>query len=604
MTGLRGVAVTAPRRRDLTTAAHAAIPIVAAIAWFIALARVETRDVGDLGLVSALPVEVFLVLGIAAASFAGAVAAREPSERLALLHVLALIAMLYGATGAVAEVPSFHVTWRHAGVAEYIAEHGSVDRAIDAYFNWPGFFALAASASELAGLDNPVGLARYAPVVFNLLYLPPLVVIARSVTRDERAVWTGVWIFFATNWVGQDYFAPQAAAYALYLVLLALLLTWFAGPPRPGPRTRMPLLVRIARAFGHRLAVAPLRDAPLRARQRIALAGACAIVAVATVVTHQLTPFAMLVVVAAMVIVGRCSLSGLPLFILVAVGGWVTFAAGPFLAGHIEALKGEIGQVGSTLSASVGDRVRGSGEHTAVVYVRIALAVFVWALAIAGAVSLLRRRTRWPTLALILLAPLTLVVLQGYGGEIVLRVYMFALPFAAVFAGILIAPSQRRVWLSGLVAAAAATLLLAGFLFARYGNERINLFTRDELAVVDRLYGLAPEGSVLVSANPNVPWQGRHYADYDYLALSRRLPDLVEEKGRLDLADETAWLIEQKGGRGFVLFTRSSRAYDELLGEQSWGSAAKLERALAASSRFRRIHANADGAIYELRGGT
>ena len=76
---------------------------------------------------------------------------------------------------------------------------------------------------------------------------------------DGRAVWAGVWIFFATNWVGQDYFSPQGLVYALYLVVLAILLTWFAGPPG-GRRRVFRLPARFARAPGIRMGAAPLSD--------------------------------------------------------------------------------------------------------------------------------------------------------------------------------------------------------------------------------------------------------------------------------------------------------------------------------------------------------
>jgi hypothetical protein len=603
--GISSVSAPPRSRPELATVAHAAVPVAAAVLWFAVLARVDAREVGDLGLVSALPLGAFAALALATVSFAALVARERPRNGLALIHVAALIVMLYGATGAIGDVPSFSVTWRHAGVAEHIAEQGSVARAIDAYFNWPGFFALAAAASEVAGLDNPIGLARWSPVALNLLYLAPLVVIARSASADWRVVWAAAWIFFATNWVGQDYFSPQGVGFALYLVLLAILLTWFPGRASGERRLGWRLRDRLDRFSGFRFALAPLDEPPLRAAQRAALIAVCAAVAVAAIVSHQLTPFAMIATVGTMVVLGRCSVGGLPLFMVVAVGGWLAFAAGPYLEGHIDVLKGEIGQVGSNLSSSVGDRVQGSDDHTVVVYFRIGLTALVWALGGAGALMVLMRRARWPTAALIFLAPLALVFLQGYGGEILLRIYMFVLPFAALFAAALVtAAGRRRPWLTGCAAAAVGAVLLGGFLFARYGNERINLFTDGEMATIERLYDMAPPGSVLVSANPNIAWQGQAYDDYDYVVLSRKLPDLAEEKGKLDLPAETASLIAEKGqAAGYVVFTRSTRYYDELLGEQPWGSTTELERALGASPRFRRVYSNADGAIFQLTEG-
>src|SRR5204863_1433745 len=96
-----------------------------------------------------------------------------------------------------------------------------------AYHNWPGFFALTALLTESAGLERGIDLAPWASMFFNLLYLGPLVVILRSVTRDERVVWLSVWLFYLGNWIGQDYFAPQALNYFFHLTVIAVLLTWF-----------------------------------------------------------------------------------------------------------------------------------------------------------------------------------------------------------------------------------------------------------------------------------------------------------------------------------------------------------------------------------------
>ena len=46
----------------------------------------------------------------------------------------------------------------------------------------------------------------------------------RGLTRNTRLIWLGLWIFFIITWVGQDYFAPQAMAYALYLTCIGLLI--------------------------------------------------------------------------------------------------------------------------------------------------------------------------------------------------------------------------------------------------------------------------------------------------------------------------------------------------------------------------------------------
>ena len=60
--------------------------------------------------------------------------------------------------------------------------------------------------------------------MFNLINLVVLRYVFRGLTRNTRLIWLGLWIFFIINWVGQDYFSPQAMAYVLYLACIGLLI--------------------------------------------------------------------------------------------------------------------------------------------------------------------------------------------------------------------------------------------------------------------------------------------------------------------------------------------------------------------------------------------
>ena len=63
----------------------------------------------------------------------------------------------------------------------------------------------------------------------------------RGLTRNTRLVWLALWVFFIITWVGQDYFAPQAMAYALYLACIGLLVR------RPVTRSMLaPFVVMVA----------------------------------------------------------------------------------------------------------------------------------------------------------------------------------------------------------------------------------------------------------------------------------------------------------------------------------------------------------------------
>ena len=562
------------------------VVLAAAALWIDSLRDVEIDRITDVGLAAALPAGAFAALSMAALSFALALRRPNVSTPLAVLHLVVLIVMLHGATSLIDEEPAFNVVWRHAGVTDYVMTTGRVNPDIDAYFNWPGFFILAALVTRTAGLDSALGLSGWAPVAFELLYLPALVVISRAFTADRRLAWVAVWLFYVTNWVGQDYLSPQAMGYLLYLAMVAVILTTLsrrAAPDLAGWRergTRLLLRLRI------RLPGVALEEVEPAARatpaQRAALVLICVVMIAATVGSHQLTPWMMLASLLLLVGLRRCTARGLPLITGVLLVAWMTYLASAYLDGHLKPLLGQTLDVQQAVSANVSGRLQGSDGHLLVVRLRMAMSVLVWLLAIAGAVRGTRRGAASPSHLILALAPAMLAVLQPYGGEMLMRVYLFSLPFAACYAALALAPGPgRRPWQLPLVLAAGGALLLTGFIFTRYGNERATLFTPSEVRAVDRLYEIAPPGSLLVAASPNVPWKQRHYADYRYQVLSRQLQFAGPPPSSQELAAAVArYMKRNPTAPAYLITTRSQKVYDDLLGAQAWGSSTDIERAV------------------------
>ncbi len=539
-----------------------------ALLWTGVLLGVPSASVGDTGLVSALPPSAFLALLLACAGFVAALMLPRTTPRTRLGHLLVVIFMLYGAPHLIADVPTFNVTWRHAGVTTYITDNGSVDPGINAYFNWPGYFMVQALAVELAGLESALGLSRWTPLAFNLLYLAPLLLIARTASGDPRLPWVAASVFYLGNWVYQDYPSPQGLAYVLYLCLVAILLAWLHGRD----------------------------ERSVTPRARAALMIVCFVIVLATVGTHQLTPFAMLAAVTALAALRYSSFRALPAIVLVMTLAWVVFAAGTYLNGHIDALKEQVGQIGATISSSVGSRVSGSEQHVLVTRLRLATAAGLWLLAMLAALRLLRRGAgRFGPHIALAAVPFSLVLLQAYGGEIVLRVYFFSLPFVAVLIASLVPARMGRLAVVGfgIVAAVAS----AAFLVTRYGNQRIELFTQSEVQLVKHAYEIAPDGALLLAPNPQLPWELTRLG-----AVRSRTLDSVF-KDRPGPPRDLARAIAEVAGDAptYVLLTRNTREYEMLFGRPRWGTIAQLERSLATSPLFHRGFRNRDGEIFSLR---
>jgi hypothetical protein len=589
-----------------STAGPILVSLAALALWVVSLPRVNLRQVDDVGLATVLPVSVFLALVLATAAFAWTLGQRPLLRPVLLLQVVVLVVMLYGMNPMVEPVPGPNILWRHAGIADHVATTGTIDPRIDAYFNWPGFFVLVAFLSSATGLNSILQLgAAWAPVFFNLLFLGPLLLLYRHATSDHRLIWLAMWFFYITNWIQQDYLAPQALTYFLYLLILGILLCWF-GTDRstwPAPARflpwRPPLPSLVTSLFDERPAPAPILLAP--SGRRAGLMAVVIVLFAAAVPSHQLTPFAVLVAVSALVIVRRCSARGLPVLMLSMLAAWITFMSAAYLAGHLSVLSGHVGQVNSIAAANVADRLTGSSGHQFVVHIRLALTALLWMLALLG--WLRRRRQGQDDVAFTVLAvaPFLLMGLQSYGGELLLRVYLFGLPFFAFLAAGLFLPvksgaaSWRTVGAIGL----AGIMLLSGFMFARYGNERIDHFSRAELAAVRHLYEIAPPGSLLLAATSDLPWKFRDYARYEY----RTVPNLPNS-GNGDLAKPVLAIMRQHRQPGaYLIVTRSQRADDQARSILPPGSLDRLESRLRRSPAVQLVYANQDAQIYSLRPG-
>lgn len=549
--------------------------------WALGLATIDLRGMTDLGLVSVLPVIAVGGLVLLCVSFAMTLP-RTKGIGVPLLHVLALVVMLFAIPAIVEQAPRFNVAWRHAGITEVLLRTQQIDPQIDAYFSWPGFFALGALLTEATGLRSTLDLVAWAPVVFNLLYLGPLLLILRAATGDRTIIWLSIWIFYLANWISQDYYAPQAYGFFIYLLIIGLLLTYFGAQNRP----IWPLSQRF---FAGPMAVNRPQLGPL---QRAGLVALILVMFGSLSASHQLTPFAVVGIVIVLAALGRITLSGLPAVMIVILGTWLSYMAVNFLQGHLGDLIASIGSVDNTVAANLTGRFRGTPEHLVVVVVRSLSSVALWALAAVGAVRQLFARRIDLTWTMLAIAPFSLLLLQSYGGEILLRVYLFALPFMSLLAASALAGSGDRSARRALtVVLASSIFLLASFLVSRYGNERVDMITPGEATGMVELYEIAPRESQLVAASANVFWKYRDYELYHYVIAT----DAVL---RLDVPAIVKTMRARPGSAGYLILSRAQLASLELANNMSVDRWVELRTRLEQTPGVHIAYENPDITIY------
>jgi len=608
----------APAVRPGRTALGLLLPLAAALGlWGWSLQHVDVSDLGGFGLPAQLPWSYWAAVALLLLGFVGALRRRGRHPVWPAAYTVALLLVQRATSALVYHTLLYAWTWKHIDIIDrLLANGGHVELgnqlgAMAPYDQWVGFFAANTALIRMLGLNTALSYAAWAPFVSSLVLIVPLYLVFRCFSRDQRLVWTALWIFFLGNWVGQDYFSPQAFAFFLYLGVLAVVFRQFAREGRPGLLSSLDA--------GYPLGAEPRR--PLDRRSRLLWTLLLLPVLVAIAAAHQLTPVMLAVGLVALCLTRRYRNLWLALLACAIPAIWDFSSALAFFRLQLPQMAQSFGNLLANSQAGGGTTPTGLGPVT-ISYLDRGLSALVALLAVAG---LLRhpplRRAGLPML-LLGVSPIPMAVANNYGGEMIFRVYMFALPGLAFFAAAALQPSPangRTVsWARRSVTAAlqrprtallniAVLALLAGAFFpSYYGKDRVNYFPTGEIQLVDRLYAIAPPGSQIIAATPNFPDAYRDYNQYTLWWLSdddqaTNTALLADPAGYLTGQKQTGWITQQNPrASSYVIFTRAQEADVSMDGLLPPGSIQRIEASLAASPRFRVVLQNADGIVYQV----
>jgi hypothetical protein len=559
------------------------------LAAIVGTGYVNANSIGGLGLFPVTPLLIWVAIGAIIVSFAAELHQTDYRPWRLALCVLGLIVMLDGLPSLIDQDPRFPTAWEIAGFVQAFIIHHHPYPDIDARFYWPGFFTAIGALVGMAGWHNALPLIRWTPVVGDAICVVLVFGIARAALPGRRQAWLVVWGFVLLNWIGQDYFSPQAFAYILFLAAIMIIMWRFDGGR--GVLQRLPLerMRHIIRLRSDRWATvfAPPRDPP--SNHRVGMFLVLLMISVAMTMEHQLTPVFFGVDLAVLAVIGRSRLGYLPILVAVMVAAWLSYAAFGFWSGNYNEVFG--GGGGAAVTSNVTGRLQGSLGHEVVVYLRTGTTLVFWlAAALASLVALIRRRPINLAVVGCTLAPFPVFVVQPYGGEGLLRVYIFTLPFMLC---LLVTPI-RDAALAGrrsmILLAVLSALAAPAFVLTRFGNEIFEGTRPAEITLIRTLYRIAPKGSLLISINGNVPWRFEDLAAFKYneFAYSPRA------------AAQPATILQGMDGRptAYLLVTVSQIEYAETefgLGPR-WG--ATVIRALNHNQHFRLLRSNRDGWIY------
>jgi hypothetical protein len=234
-----------------------------------------------------------------------------------------------------------------------------------------------------------------------------------------------------------------------------------------------------------------------------------------------------------------------------------------------------------------------------IAHIETVMAIAVWLLACAAVVKW--RGLRRSPIVLLGLAPLPLLAANDYGGEIVFRIYLFALPATAFLGAAVLWRSRGRPRVQAVVFPLALLAMLAGFMFGYYGKERMNYFSPDEVAASNYLFANAPRGSVIIGATSEYPGLFTEYEHYVNESWLGNLTPGEQVEVDADPVSSLVSLMRDSDGRpAYFLLTRSQEAEIELSGLVTPAALTQIEQIAGNVPELTVIYQNPDAAIMVL----
>jgi hypothetical protein len=562
-----------PRRAEW---ALVTIPAVAIILWVIEWSRVDPFRMGGLGLISVAGPLSVVSLGVLIAGFAIALTRTAP-EPVFAVYTIVFTGLLHAAPVLASGSLRLPWAWKHVGIVDYIVRHGTVDPGIEAlavYHNWPGFFAGAGVLEQLIGAGDVIAMAAWAPVAIAVATALALRFVFRALITDHRTIWLAIWLFTLLNWIGQDYFAPQALALFLYLLLVGVVLRWYRPGyiPEPSSRaSRLTVVVLLMIGIGW---------------------------------NHQITPLMTILLLVVLVFTRRLRGWHLPLMMILITAAWALTAAREFTLASLNDL---LVFPSETLSENLEKSEYLRGDALLVSASGRALTVVALVLAVAGAWRLLQRRSEVTTVALLAASPVLLLATTSFGGETLFRIVLFSLPFLSLLAAAAFYPWPGRATTpftaptrrTATAVAALSALLLPVLFVAYYGNDRQNTFTTDEIAVVRALYENAPSGSLLIEGNTNYPRDPVRYETFRDVSISNEDDSARAEIVADPVAVMSRWMSDQRYPASYFIITRAQKISADAIGPLPPDSLQRIEDTLRESPLFFVAYESSDAVVFQ-----
>jgi hypothetical protein len=476
--------------------------------------------------------------------------------------VTALVVALTATPSIVYDLPRYAWTAKHVGVINFILSYGHVHPSIDIYQSWPGFFSAMAWICRVAGIHDPLVVARVWPPIIDVLTLGAARCLAGRLLANRYRAWMAAAAFSLSNAIGQDYFSPQSISLFLAISIFALVAPMATAEGSTAGQFRLP---------AWRISLVILLSAALA-------------------VTHQVTPFLVGAALVTLVVFGLLRPIWIPFIPLLLAAGWAIL--------NLSMLKRyfSVSTIGSVTGniATRGAPIAGFHADTVLRISSLALAtgaIVVGLLAVAFTVRNHKRQDF--ALAICAASAGSLTFVTNYGNEGVFRVTLFALPWLCILA---IGSGPKVILRNSRTLLALLALLVATFLFADTSLDGWYALRPAQIQAERNFEANAPSGSLLIGIGPSIPPR-----------LTARYPSLRFEVMSVNYKDSIFALMNilklygRERGRVYVLTSESAQYYGELQGLYGSQYYGRLVLTLHKSPEFRTVMYTKAAQLFELK---
>lgn len=465
--------------------------------WTISIFK-SNIDMAEFGLIQSLPFLYFISLGILLVAFLLSV--KWQMNKIKFLIILLLIMYIFLTPTLIEGTPRFRSSYKVYGFVDYINRNGHIDPQILWYHNWPGAFMSMSILSDIIDPNHNSLFWMYFPFIIQIMYFFPMYILLKSLFQDEKKIWLGIWIFYILDFINQDYMSPQAIAYLFYLIILSIIVK----------------TVNSNSIINNNSFI--LNNNSFKVISILIFSS--------LVITHMITSMLVIFIfffLALFSIISKKNSIIPPIYKFTFLGimifvSWTIYGAFTYFKSHLLEFFEKSYKIDLIFSQNLEQRISGSPAHLIISKLMILSALIAIGMAITGIIISYYRKDKISfankNMLVIVFAILIIESGSSYGGEMIMRVFLFFLPLLSFFIPqIFVNFKMKTVLILFLVIMTPMNILI------HYGNEKYDYVSKGELVSYDLFYKKI-ENRYIIGGYPlfvyKFPEKYTAYQDWDW----------------------------------------------------------------------------------------